>query len=346
MSGDRKSLAELMPMLAVALPAYTGPAPSSSAQPAAPAPAPAGPQPAKQKSLAELMPMLAVAMPAYTGPAPSSAAGAPAAGVSPSAPSAPASEEYPRGTRLAGKVALISGASRGLGASHARAIVAQGGKVVIADVAACDEGGKALAKGLGAENAEYVTLDVRDREGWKKAVERTVQRFGKLNVLILNAGIVNWGTADVYTYEQWDDMIAINLTGVFNGLRASVDALKASAPASVIMVSSTAGLQGYGVIPGYVAAKHGVRGLAKSAALSLAPYGIRVNSLHPGMIESPMTADLPKLQKHVALKRAGKAHELSKMVVFLASDESSYSTGAEFVADGGETAGLAMDWNA
>ncbi|KAI9023106.1 putative 3-alpha--hydroxysteroid dehydrogenase [Hyaloraphidium curvatum] len=258
---------------------------------------------------------------------------------------APAPEEYPRGARLAGKVALISGASRGLGASHARAIVAQGGKVVIADVAACDDAGKALAAELGRDSAEYVTLDVRDREAWKAAVKRAVERFGKLNVLVLNAGIVNYGTVDVYPYRQWDEVIDVNLTGVFNGLRAAAGALKAGAPSSVVVVSSVCGLQGYAANPGYVAAKWGVRGLAKSAALALAQFGVRVNSLHPGMIESPMTEGLPRVQKHVAMKRAGKAHELSKMVVFLASDESSYSTGAEFVADGGETAGLAMDWN-
>lgn len=244
------------------------------------------------------------------------------------------------GSRLDGKVALITGGARGMGAAFGRAMIAQGASVMLADV--LDEEGEAMAASLGAA-AAYISLDVTDRWQWTQAVDATVKRFGGLNVLVNNAGIANFGPIGTYTFEQWDRVIAINLTGVFNGIHASVDALKASAPASIINISSTAGLHGYAALPGYNAAKYGVRGLTKSVALDLARYGIRCNSVHPGMVATPMTAGLVTAQRHVAMHRVGTPEELANLVVFLASDESSFSTGAEFVADGGETAGLAGD---
>jgi 3alpha(or 20beta)-hydroxysteroid dehydrogenase len=246
--------------------------------------------------------------------------------------------DYPTDNRLDGKVALISGGARGMGASHARAMVAQGAKVVLGDI--LDEEGEALAAELG-DAAAYVHLDVTDRDQWAAAVAIAVERFGKLNVLVNNAGIANFGTIGEYTPDQWDTMIAINLTGVFNGINASVEALKAAAPSSIINVSSTAGIQGYASLPGYNAAKFGVRGLTKSVALDLGIHDVRANSVHPGVIATPMTADLDTPQKHVALRRVGQPIELSNLIVYLASDESSFSTGSEFIADGGETAGLA-----
>lgn len=248
------------------------------------------------------------------------------------------SVSYPTGRRLEGKVALISGGARGMGESHARAMVAQGAKVVLGDI--LDAEGQALAKELG-DSAVYVHLDVTSREQWAAAVDTAVKTFGKLNVLVNNAGIANFGPIGEFTPEQWDTVIAINLTGVFNGINASVEALKAAAPSSIINISSTAGLQGYASLPGYNAAKFGVRGLTKSVALDLGAFNVRCNSVHPGAVATPMTANLNTAQKHVALRRVGRSEELSHLVVFLASDESSYSTGAEFVADGGETAGLA-----
>ena len=245
------------------------------------------------------------------------------------------------GTRLAGKVALISGGSRGMGASHARAMVAEGAKVVLGDI--LDDEGAAVAAELGDDVAAYVHLDVTDRAQWAAAVATTVERFGKLDVLINNAGIVNWGPIGEFTGEQWDTIIAINLTGVFNGIDAAVEALKAAAPSSIINISSTAGLQGYAPIPGYNAAKFGVRGLTKSVALALGSANVRANSVHPGMVVTPMTEGLERSQRHVALGRLGEPMELSNLIIFLASDESSFCTGAEFVADGGETAGLAPD---
>ena len=224
-----------------------------------------------------------------------------------------------------------------MGAAFARAMVSEGAKVVIADV--LDEPGNALAGELGS-SVRYVHLDVTKRDEWKAAVAATVGAFGALNVLVNNAGIVNFAPIDVYTPEQWDTVIAVNLTGVFNGIWAAVDAMKQSGPGSIINISSTAGLQGYSALPGYNASKFGVRGLTKSVSLDLAQYGIRCNSVHPGLVATPMTEGLPAAQKHVAMHRAGRADELANLVVFLASDESSFSTGAEFVADGGEMAGL------
>ena len=168
-----------------------------------------------------------------------------------------------------------------------------------------------------------------------------MQRYGRLNVLVNNAGIANFGAIGDYAPEQWDRVIAINLTGVFNGIHAAVDALKAGAPSSIINISSTAGLQGYPALVGYNASKFGVRGLTKAVALDLGRHGVRCNSVHPGAVATPMIAGMDMRQKHVAMGRVGEPGELSNLVVFLASDESSYSTGAEFVADGGESAGMA-----
>jgi 3alpha(or 20beta)-hydroxysteroid dehydrogenase len=226
-----------------------------------------------------------------------------------------------------------------MGESHARAFVAEGARVVIADVLEAE--GQNLAEELGDDDAVYVHLDVTNREHWARAVATAVGRFGRLNVLVNNAGIANYGPIGEYTPEQWDTIIAINLTGAFNGINAAVAALKASAPSSIINVSSTAGLQGYSSLAGYSASKFGLRGLTKSVALDLGAANVRANSVHPGAVATPMTEGLDAHQRHVALRRVATSIELSQLVVFLASDESSFSTGAEFVADGGETAGLA-----
>jgi 3alpha(or 20beta)-hydroxysteroid dehydrogenase len=246
--------------------------------------------------------------------------------------------DHPTGNRLEGKVALITGAGRGMGESHARAMVAQGARVLLGDI--LDDEGEKLAAELG-DAAVYVHLDVTNRQQWAQAVATAVERFGKLNVLVNNAGIATVGAIGEYTPEQWDATIAINLTGVFNGISAAVKVLKASAPSSIINVSSTAGLQGYTALSGYTASKFGVRGLTKSVALDLGATNVRANSVHPGAVATPMTEGLDAQQRHVALRRVGTSMELSHLIVFLASDESSFCTGAEFVADGGETAGLA-----
>jgi len=202
-----------------------------------------------------------------------------------------------------------------------------------------DDEGAALAKELG-DAARYIHLNVTSYADWEAAVSLAVSDFGGLDVLINNAGIANFGSIEDYSLEDWDAIIGINLTGVFYGTKAVIEALKTSGKGSIINISSTAGLQGYEALPGYTAAKFGVRGLSKSTALDLGKYNIRVNSVHPGVIRTPMTEALDTPQNHVALHRVGEAIELSNLILFLASDESSFSTGSEFVADGGETAGL------
>lgn len=240
--------------------------------------------------------------------------------------------------RVSGKTVLVSGGSRGIGAAVVRRLVEEGAQVVIGDV--LDDEGRALADSLGAATA-FVHLDVTSPDDWAAAVRKAEERFGGLDVLVNNAGIANFGSIEDYTLEQWNTIIGINLTGVFLGIKAVVEPMKRSAGASIINISSTAGLQGYKDLPGYTAAKYGVRGLTKSVAIDLGPYGIRVNSVHPGAIRTPMTEGLEGGQEHVALHRRGEPEEIANLVLFLASDESSFSTGAEFVADGGETAGLA-----
>ena len=224
-----------------------------------------------------------------------------------------------------------------MGASHARLLVAEGAKVVLGDL--LDDEGAALAKELG-DAARYIHLNVTSYADWEAAVSLAVSDFGGLDVLINNAGIANFGSIEDYSLEEWDAIIGVNLTGVFYGTKAVIEPLKTSGKGSIINISSTAGLQGYEALPGYTAAKFGVRGLSKSTALDLGKYNIRVNSVHPWVIRTPMTEALDTPQNHVALHRVGEAIELSNLILFLASDESSFSTGSEFVADGGETAGL------
>lgn len=241
--------------------------------------------------------------------------------------------------RLDGRVALISGAASGMGASHARAFVAEGAAVMLADIA--DEPGERLAGELG-ERAGYLHLDVTSADGWASAVAATVERFGRLNVLVNNAGLLDGGPLGTYTEKQWDRVLSVNLTGPFLGLSAARDALVAARPASVINISSAAGIQGVAGMHAYTASKFGVRGLTKSAALELAPHGVRVNSVHPGGIATPMIGamEVPDIDRTMnTLARLGLPGEISDLVVFLASQESSYCTGSEFIADGGLTAG-------
>ncbi|BBZ67234.1 3-alpha-(or 20-beta)-hydroxysteroid dehydrogenase [Mycolicibacterium insubricum] len=240
--------------------------------------------------------------------------------------------------RLADKVALISGGARGMGASHAEAMIAEGAQVVIADL--LDDEGAATAERLG-DAARYVHLDVTSPEDWAAAVAATVDTFGKLNVLVNNAGIINVGTVEDYDLNDWHRIIDINLTGVFLGMRASVKALREAGGGSIVNISSIEGLGGTAMTHGYTAAKFGVRGITKSAAWELGQWGIRVNSVHPGLIRTPMIAGVPEDIFQTALGRAADPVEVSNLVVYLASDESSYSTGSEFVVDGGTVAGLA-----
>jgi 3alpha(or 20beta)-hydroxysteroid dehydrogenase len=234
--------------------------------------------------------------------------------------------------RVDGKVALISGGARGMGASHARLLVAEGAKVVIGDI--LDDEGKALADEIG-EAARYVHLDVTQPDQWQSAVSVAVDEFGKLDVLVNNAGIVALAPLKKFDLAKWQNVIDVNLTGTFLGMQASVEPMIAAGRGSIINVSSIEGLRGAPFVHPYVASKWAVRGITKSAALELAPQNIRVNSIHPGFIRTPMTQHLPEDMVTIPLGRPADSIEVSTFVVFLASDESSYATGAEFVIDGG-----------
>ncbi|WP_435526705.1 SDR family oxidoreductase [Microbacterium aurantiacum] len=242
--------------------------------------------------------------------------------------------------RLEGKVVLLTGGAGGMGISHARAIIREGGRVVLADVD--DAAGRRVSEDLG-DAASFVHLDVTRTNDWEDVVAHIRRTSGRLDVLVNNAGILGFSPIEEYEDAAWDRIIAINLTGAFKGIRAAVPLLAEGTTVSIINVSSTAGLRGFAGVAGYNASKFGLRGLTKSAAVELAPRGIRVNSLHPGNVDTAMIAGFFDAFPHVPLKRAAKPEEISELVVDLASDESAYATGAEFVIDGGETAGLPAD---
>jgi 3alpha(or 20beta)-hydroxysteroid dehydrogenase len=227
-----------------------------------------------------------------------------------------------------------------MGAAHARRLVAEGASVVIGDV--LDDAGEEIAAGLGS-NARYVHLDVTKASDWTKAVDTAVEHFGALDVLVNNAGIVTVGPIEDYAEDLWDKTLDINLKGQFLGIQAAIPALKKSTRGpSIVNISSVTGFKGFEKLPGYVASKWGVRGLTKQAALDLGKFGIRVNSVHPGTIETPMITGMradPDSEVKVALRRIGQPDEVSGAVIYLASDDASFTSGAEILVDGGEMAG-------
>lgn len=225
-----------------------------------------------------------------------------------------------------------------MGAAHARLFVAEGAKVVIADV--LSEEGVALASEL-EPNALYVHLDVSKPEDWKRAVAIAEEEFGPVDVLVNNAGIVQMHAIADYPVEAWERIISINLSGSWYGIQAVTPGMIAAKRGSIVNVSSIDGLAGSAELHGYVAAKFGLRGLTKSAAVELGPVGVRVNSVHPGLIETPMTVGMDASMLQIPLGREAHPEEVSQLVLFLASDESSYCTGSEFVVDGGTMAGVA-----
>ncbi|MGT2463566.1 SDR family oxidoreductase [Sinomonas atrocyanea] len=242
--------------------------------------------------------------------------------------------------RVAGKVALISGAARGMGSSHARTLAAHGASVVIADLLE-EEGGALAAKinaETGADVASFVHLDVTDYASWQRAAEAAVDRFGRLDVLVNNAGIFTRGSVEDADVDEWRRTIEIDLTGNFLGMKAAVPHMKA-AGGSIINISSIAGLVGFKNRAAYAAAKWGVQGLTKTSAMDLGPYGIRVNSVHPGSVRTPMTAGLARGFGQIPLGRDADTQEISDLILFLASDESRFMTGSSLAIDGGETAG-------
>ncbi|MCR2813173.1 SDR family oxidoreductase [Microbacterium sp. zg.Y1090] len=238
---------------------------------------------------------------------------------------------------LTGRTTLVTGGGRGLGAAYVRALHDAGGSVVIADVLR-DEG-EALARELGPR-AVFAPLDVTDEQAWDAAVATTVDRFGGLDVLVNNAGIANAAPIEHYSTAKWDAVIAVNLTGTFLGCRAVVPVMAAAGGGSIVNISSVEGLRGSPGLHGYTAAKFGVRGLTKSLAVELGPRGIRVNSVHPGLILTDMTSRIDPARIDIPLGRAGTPDDVAGTIVFLASDASRFTSGAEFIVDGGMVAGI------
>lgn len=248
--------------------------------------------------------------------------------------------------RLDGKVALISGAAKGQGACHARMMAGEGASVVLGDIA--DDDGQRVAEAIHAAGgrATYVHLNVTSEADWRAAVATAEQTYGKLNVLVNNAGILIRSSIEETTEDDFDRIMAINVKGVFMGTKHALPAMRKAGGGSIINISSTAGLVGSpGETAAYSATKGSVRLFTKATAVQHAKEQIRCNSIHPGPIETDMIKDmmespalLEKRMQRLPLKRIGKPEDISYGVIYLASDESSFVTGAELVIDGGTTA--------
>jgi 3alpha(or 20beta)-hydroxysteroid dehydrogenase len=245
--------------------------------------------------------------------------------------------------RLDGKVALVTGGARGQGAAEARLFLAEGASVVIADV--LDDQGEALATELGP-CAAYRHLDVSDEEGWATVMGELVGRLGRLDVLVNNAGILRVSPLEETSLADYRRVVDVNQIGTFLGMRAAIGPMRDAGGGSIVNVSSTQGIVGMIGLVSYVSTKFAIRGMTKSAAMELGPSGIRVNSVHPGGVDTEMLRDpaLPTATDDdrfatLPLGRIGTPEEIARLVLFLASDDSSYCTGAEFVADGGSLAG-------
>jgi 3alpha(or 20beta)-hydroxysteroid dehydrogenase len=240
--------------------------------------------------------------------------------------------------RLDGKVAIVTGGARGQGEAEVRLFVAEGARVVISDI--LDDLGAALADELG-ENAAFFRHDVSSEEEWASAVAFTRERFGGLHVVVNNAGIAYGAPIAEHSVAAFERLVAVNQIGVFLGIRSAIAPMTEAGGGSIVNTSSGAGLRATKYMIGYAATKYAVTGMTASAALELARYGIRVNSVHPGVIDTPMVGDSSSqttaIVKATPLRRLGAPDEVARVVAFLASDESSYVTGAHVTVDGGLT---------
>lgn len=242
---------------------------------------------------------------------------------------------------LEGKTVLITGGARGLGAEAARQAVAAGAEVLVTDV--LDDEGARTARELG-DRARYLHHDVTSEQEWQDAVDYATAEFGGLDGLVNNAGIPTGALFADESVERFRKVVDVNLTGVFIGMKTVVPALRARGAGSIVNISSAAGLMGLALTAGYGASKWGVRGLSKVAAVELGTERIRVNSVHPGMTYTPMTAQIgiqpgEGNYPNTPMGRVGEPAEIAEAVVFLLSDAASYITGAELAVDGGWTAG-------
>ena len=245
--------------------------------------------------------------------------------------------------RLAGKVALISGAARGQGEAEARLFVKEGASVILGDI--LDDIGQKVAADICAQGgqATFVRLEVTSESDWQTAVDTTVRTYGKLNILVNNAGIFPIEGVEATSLELWNRVIAINQTGVWLGMKAAVSAMRTAGGGSIINISSVAGLIGSGMATAYHGTKGAVRLLTKTAAIEYAKDGIRINSVHPGGVDTVMLDVLNPEGKRAAMQahplgRLATADDIAYGVLYLASDESSFVTGTELVIDGGFTA--------
>lgn len=239
--------------------------------------------------------------------------------------------------RIDGKNVIVTGGARGMGAAFARRLVAEGATVVITDVLV-DEG-VTLAAELG-DAATFLPLDVTDESAWHDLIAYTEQVFGPVSGLVNNAGIVHVDPIEKLSEADFRKVIDVNQVGVFLGMKAVLGSMRRAGGGSIVNISSIGGIIAFSDILGYTASKWAVRGMTKTAAQEFAADDIRVNSVHPGVVATEMTADSTRSQGmsgNQPMRRAGRPEELANLVLFLISDESSFSTGSEFVADGGYT---------
>ncbi|MGC5016122.1 glucose 1-dehydrogenase [Streptosporangium sp. DT93] len=243
---------------------------------------------------------------------------------------------------LDGKVALVTGGARGMGESHVRLFLQEGARVVLGDV--LDEEGEALAEETGAI---FVHQDVTRPGDWERAVAATAEAYGKLDVLVNNAGIMKYRRIADMTMEEYERILDVNLKGTWLGVKSVIEPMKAAGRGAIVNISSVEGFIAAEGMSAYAASKFGVRGVTKAAARELARFKIRVNSVHPGAIATSMVLD-PELAaevdgeaflKSMVIKRFAKPVEVSHVVAFLASDRASYCTGSEFTVDGGMLTG-------
>lgn len=247
------------------------------------------------------------------------------------------------GGRLAGKVALVTGAARGQGEAEARLFAAEGANVVLGDV--LDDEGRRVAAAIG-DAAVYCRHDVASEESWTRFVAAATERFGAPDVLVNNAGILRIAPIASMTLEEYRRVIEVNQFGCFLGMRAVVPSMAAKGGGAIVNIASTAGLQGIAGLGAYVSSKFAIRGLTKTAALELGPLNIRVNAICPGGIDTAMgrgddfgAVDTPDVFKGMPIPRIGRPDEVARAALFFASDESSYCTGSELLVDGGMLAG-------